>query len=356
MTQKDNLETRVIKAMLFLERYEPMAYLALEKNLELAQNKILELISSTTNQKVIRAELKKIMNDAFINFAPEIIDDIETVSELSYNKFGSIVAGGFVTDTLSKEFKKFKSVDKAVKDKLLSPNRLILGNNIDDLKNQMILGANQKLRSSILQGFNDKVGIDKINQDVKMILGNLTQNQAKTVTRTILLNAIEEAKNASFESFEDEIDYWVYSAVLDTRTSIYCRAAHGYKTKDKTTAKYKVKSHWNCRSLWTIENEMTREFDKMYPNKQIVEWDGKTVNHRDGTKSTKFKVGKIKDIPKTATGYDAFNALDDEYKLDLLGKTRYKLYKDGKATFREMADVARNRFIPLDELRRKLKL
>jgi len=353
---KNNLETELIKAMLYLERYEPMAYLAIEKNLEVAQKKILELIASTTNQKTIRAELKKIMNDVFVGFNDEIMEDIAEVSELSYNKFGAIVAGGFVTDTLAKEFKKFKSIDKSVKENLLNPNRLILGNNIDDLKNQMILGANQKLRATILQGFNDKVGIDKINKDVKLILGNLSQHQARTVTRTVLLNAIEDAKNASFEFFKDEIDYWVYSSVLDTRTSIYCRAAHGYKTKDKETAKYKVKSHYNCRSMWKIENEMTREFDKMYPDRNMVEWDTRKVNHRDGTTSTKFKVGEVKQISKNASGYDAFNALDDEYKLDLLGKERYKLYKSGKATFREMADVARNRFIPLDELKRKLKL
>lgn len=352
----DSLETQVIKALLLLERTQPKALLNIESNFETAQKKILELISTTKNQRVIRAELKKILNEAFGTFSADMQEDIKEVTQISYDKFGSIVAGGFVTDNLAKEFKKFKSIEKSVKENLLSENRLILGNNIDDLKNQMILGANNKLRARILQGFTDAEGIDSINREVKTILGNLSQQQAKTVTRTVLLNAIEDAKNKAFEFFEDEIDYWVYSSVLDTRTSIYCRAAHGYKTKDKATAKYKTKSHYNCRSTWIIENEFTRKLDKENPTRNLVEFDSKEVNHRDGTKSTKFKVANVKQISKKASGYDAFNALDDKYKLELLGRTRYNLYKSGKVTFREMVDISRNKYIPLDELRRKLDL
>ena len=34
----------------------------------------------------------------------------------------------------------------------------------------------------------------------------------------------------------------------------------------------------------------------------------------------------------------------------------YKLYKSGKASLKEMADISRNKFIPLDELYKKLNL
>ena len=340
----ETLETQLIKLMLYLERYQPKALITIEDNLLIAQKRILELISTTQNQRTIRKEIKAILNTAFGTFSADILEDIEVTTGITYDKVGAIMAGGFVTDKLAKSFKGWKSVESKVKDKLLSPNRLILGNNIDDMKNQMILGANNKLRSSILKGFNDNVGIDAINKDVKLILGNLSRSQARTVTRTVLLNAIEDSKNEAFSFFEDEIDYWVYSSVLDTRTSPYCWNANGYKTKDKLKAKYKIKSHYNCRSMWTVENEFTKAIED--DTRNLVQWDGKKVNHRDGTKSIKFKVGSVKKIPKIK-GASSFNYLDDKYKLQYLGRARYKLYKDGKATFEEMLDISRNKLLPI---------
>lgn len=346
----DSLETQLIKLMLYLERYNPKALITIEDNLLTAQKNILSYISTTQNQRAIRKFIKDELNTAFGTFDNDMLEDIEVVSGVSYDRVGAIMTAGLVTDTLAKSFKGWKGIDTKVKDKLLSPNRLILGNNIDDLKNQMILGANQKLRSTILDGFNNNVGIDTINKDVKVILGNLSRNQARTVTRTVLLNAVEESKNEAFTYFEDEIDYWVYSSVLDTRTSPYCWNANGYKTKDISKAKYRPKTHYNCRSMWTIENEFTRALDKEEKNRNLVQFDGRTVNHRDGTKSTKFSVGSVKQIPKTVKSTDAFKYLNDEYAKTYLGATRYKLYKDGKATFREMIDISKNRLLPISEI------
>lgn len=345
----ETFESQVVRAMLYLERYEPKALITIEKNLEIAQKNILEFIAKTQNQKQIRAFIKQELTKALGTFNDDILADIENVSELSWDKFGSIMASGFVTDAVAKEFKKFKAIDKSVKEKLLNPNRLILGNNIDDLKNQMIIGANNKLRSTILQGFQDGSGINAINQEVKTILGNLTRNQARTVTRTVLLNAIEEAKNESFSFFENEIDCWVYSAVADSRTSAYCLNANGYKTKDKSKAKFKPKTHYNCRSMWVIENELTRELDEEYKRK-VISWERSQVNHRDGTKSTKFKVGAVKEVPRNATKETIFKAWSATEQQKFLGKTRYKLYKDGKMSLNDAISASTGKLIPLEEL------
>ena len=263
------------------------------------------------------------------------------------------MASGFVSTKLADKFKDFKDAKEITRKNLLDSNRLILGNTLDDMKNQMILGANNKLRATILNGLDSGDGIDKISKEVKTVIGNLSRNQARTVTRTILLNTLEDAKNESLKEFEDEIDYWVYSAVLDSRTTPYCMNAHGYKTKDKSKAKYRPKTHWNCRSMWVIENELTRKLDRD-ATQNHVQWDGKKVNHRDGTKSTKFKVGSVKKIPRTVKSVNVFEYLDDEYKLGYLGKTRYKLYKDGKATFRELVDISRNRLMPINEILKRI--
>lgn len=346
----DSLETQLIKLMLYLERYNPKALITIEDNLLIAQKNILAFISETQNQRQIRAYIKSELSTAFGTFDQDMLDDIETTTAISYDKVGAMMTAGLVSDELAKSFKGWKAIDTKVKDKLLNPNRLILGNNIDDLKNQMILGANQKLRASILDGFNNNVGIDQINKEVKTTLANLSRNQARTVTRTVLLNAIEESKNEALGYFEDEIDYWVYSSVLDTRTSPYCFNANGYKTKDITKAKYRPKTHFNCRSMWIIENEFTKELDKEEKNRNLVQWNGREVNHRDGTKSTKFKVGSINKVPKTVKGASAFDYLDDKYKRNYLGDTRYKLYKEGKASFREMLDISKNRLLPIDTI------
>ena len=69
-----------------------------------------------------------------------------------------------------------------------------------------------------------------------------------------------------------------------------------------------------------------------------------------------IKVADVKRIPKNTKGLNALTYLDDKYLKDYLGTTRFNLYKDGKASLKEMVDISRNAFIPLSELKKKLDL
>lgn len=348
----EQFNSQIVKALLYLERYQPKALENIEARLATAQQNIIDFISKTQNQRQIRAYIKKELVNALGTFNEDMLEDIENVSGLAWDKFGGIMASGFVTDTIAKEFKKFKAIDKKVKAKLLDEKRLILGNNLDDMKNQMILSANNKLRSAILQGFQQNEDIRTINKSVETTVAHLTRNQARTVTRTVLLNAIEDSKNESFEFFADEIDYWEYSSIMDSRTSPYCLMADGYTTKDRSKAKYQPKSHWNCRSMWLPSTELIREDER----KRIVSWERKTVNHRDGTSSTKFKVGHIKNLNANASKETIFKSWSKEEQIRYLGINRYRLFTQGKMTLKDAIDVSRNKLIPLEELEKKLNL
>ena len=348
----ESLEEQLLKSSLWLERYSSATQAEINTKLLLAQKKIIELISETKNKRIIASEINAIMNDAFSTFETIIADDLENISELAYNSTNAIIAT-WVSAELAKGAKPFKDITKSTRDKLLNPNTLIQGHTLEDHLKHLETTTARKMRGIILDGFDKGVGIEQINRDIRNTIGIVDRNQSKTLIRSSILEQLNRAKEESFDYFSDEIINYEYSAKIDGRTSKYCLVADGYVTDNLKTAKYKPQSHYQCRSLWIPRTDISKEFDE---ENIIVQWDDKTVNHRDGTTSTKFKVDKVKKIPANANGVNAFEYFDESYKKQYLGKTRYQLYKDGKATLKEMIDVSRNKYIPLDDLKRKLNL
>jgi len=104
------------------------------------------------------------------------------------------------------------------------------------------------------------------------------------------------------------------------------------------------------------QNDITRAYDKENPYQNLVQWDGKTVNHRDKTKSTKFSINDIKRVKKTNTPEQNFKAFDKEFQLSWMGKKRYELYSSGKITFSEAMTMSRGNLISVKDLKSKLNI
>lgn len=343
----DSLETQLQKSFLWLERYKGETPAIIKENLDIAQKKILELIATTQNQRVIKSEVNKILNEAFASFESVMIEDKSKIEELTYNATSVIMANWTTINSIK--------IPNEVKKRLANPNTLIQGHTLDDHLSHLNRTTTRKIQGQILQGFENGQGIQEINREIRNTFGVVERNQLNTLTRTMLLESIRDSQNESFDYFEDEIEFYVYSSTLDSRTTLYCLNWSNYKSKDRKKVQEKLSSHFNCRSIMIVETDLSRKFDEDQ-KQNLVQWDSRTVSHRDGTSSKKFSVNKVKKIPTNTKGQQAFDFFDDKFKLEYLGPTRYKLYKDGKATLKQMTDLAKNTFIPLDELERKLNL
>jgi SPP1 gp7 family putative phage head morphogenesis protein len=348
MTQ--NLEQEVTKALLYLERVQPDSALILEENLLQAQKNILAGIANTTNQKKIRTLVNKEMSLAFEDLDEAVIEDMRDIAGTTWDKMGSIMADGFVTTQAAKAFTKFKDISKEAKARLTNKNMLIQGHTLDKHFKHLNSTSTAKVQGIIINGFDKGQGIAEIGRNVRNTIGATYRNQANTLIRTSMLENIEAVKNESWKEFEDEIDGYKFSAVMDTRTSKYCFLHNGYITKEQAAAKYRPKTHYNCRSVWIPQNDLIREFDKLNPDKNIVQWNGKKVNHRDGTKSTKFKVGEVKQVAKGSTPETFFKSFDDKYQREYLGAKRYELWKDGKMSFKDAMNVSRKKLLAKDKV------
>jgi len=353
----ESLEQQLAKSLLWLERYDSLTQKEISVKLEIAQKEILALVAETKNKATLQREINRIMSEAFSTFSTVLInDDIEQISELAWNSTNTLMSA-WVAKEVADSAIKWVDVQQSTKDKILNPNRLYQGYTINDHFKHLGTQSARKIRGIILNGYSNGLGIDEINRDIKTTIGNVNRNQSKTLVRTVLLESIEATKDELFETnFKGAYDSFKYSAVLDSRTSVYCRIAHNYVTTDKKTAKYQIKSHFNCRSMWIPQNDITRQYDKDNPNVNVVSWDKKTVQHRTGEKSSKFKVDTIKKVYRNASPNTVFDALTEQSKFDYLGKKRYELYKSGKITFKDAVDISRNSLIPVTELKKKLNL
>ena len=331
----------------YLERFSSATQEEISTKLILAEDRVATLLSSTKNRRQIQKELNVIFKDTFATFETVLIDDdIPTLQAMAWDATALAM-----TKYIEEPPIKFKDISKATKEKLASNANLIQGYTLQEHFKHLEYTTVRNIKGIIFKGFSDGLGVEEINREIRTTIGNINRNQSKTLVRTALLDAVGRSQEEFYDTISDEIDYYVYSSVLDNRTTPYCMVANGYKVKDKATAKYKPRTHYNCRSFWLPENEATRQVEQQ---QKLVQFDKKTVNHRDGTKSTKFKVDSVKNIPENVTGIEALKYYDDAYLQDYLGKTRYNLYKSGKAKFADMYNLARGELIPVEQLRKKV--
>lgn len=351
------LEQDLAKSFLYLERLNPKSVEIIQGKLNVAKENILSAVANTNNQREIRKIIKKELSSAFETFDEMVLDDIEDITELSWNATGKILTLHLANE-IKHKFVKFDDVDDIIKKQLTNPKQLIMGNNLSDYKNNFIYSANNKLRGAILQGIDAKVGIDEITRNTDGVISNLARNQVRTVVRTATLSAINQAKSVQFEQLDIDGAIYYYNAVMDSRTSKRCFTLNNFRSKDMKDITRLLNYHYNCRSMLGITTQNILDYqDKNPQTKKVVQWnDDKTVHHRDGTNSTKFKVDSIRYANKNGSSKQFFDAFDEKFKEKYVGKKNYKLYKENKISYDEMIGVTRNNLISKDKLSKSLEI
>jgi hypothetical protein len=192
-------------------------------------------------------------------------------------------------------------------------NALVFGLSLDDLIKSRI---NTHFKSLLQLATTPNLNLNDINKIKKAntyAMSSLTYNYLKA-NRNLAYEYIEM-------QYKSDIKGWLYSAILDRRTSTICLTLNNkfyefkrYKKRSNLPYIPNINTHINCRSmLLTIYNG---EDISKYKNKTLDEF----------LKSEPYEAKK------------------------LLGEKRYKLYKENKLKAEDLINFKQKKFYPIKDL------
>ena len=155
--------------------------------------------------------------------------------------------------------------------------------------------------------------------------------QIESVARTFLLSASNYAREKSLAAMGSDLDFsWLYVATLDGRTCPVCGVYDG-KAFKKGEARPSLPQHINCRCCYVPD------FGLGDVERAAVKESGRVVHHRDGSTSTAYTVESVEHVSETYSEWISRQVEEDpDFVRQVLGKSRFELFKSGKISLNRM--------------------
>lgn len=212
----------------------------------------------------------------------------------------------------------------------------------------------------------------------------ITRNNANTIARTMTNGVANSARMATYTKNADVISGLTYSATLDGRTSAICQALDGTTWKFPEQAE-QVKTpplHPNCRSTLIPEvegleglngnrpsanSDFEADAERRYNEKQKGNDNPKRWNdlapstrqkkYYDEIKAFEKETGKkaFKKVHATTDYKTYFKNQPAQFQKDILGSTKYQLYKSGKYDLDKFVDFNSGKPFTIQALKAKDK-
>lgn len=356
------LQEKLIIQSIWLERYKGETPKIIIERLKKASKKI----NAAVNKNLPFPQLEKIvaeqMKYVYLEYDILLYNDMEKISETAYNATNNLVNAIAVANSFP-EAPKFVDLSKEAQKRILNVNRPVLGQTLKTLKANAIFKGADRIREALRKGLNEDLSLSKTQRNVRAIelkdevIGSLSRHQLDSNTSTMLKSAIEEARGEVYNQHKDIIKGWRSLGTLDNRTSDICVSLDNvfYSSEKYTweTVPYKPPRHYNCRSMLLPETEFD-ELDSL--ERPLTLYEGKTVNHRDGTTSTKWIVKNSKLVDGKKSFNQLFGEQSEEFQKAYLGKKRYELYKKDNSLLKKQYNLRRNEVLTIEELQSKLNL
>lgn len=244
MSLNQDLFDRQIEHMLTMRRYQDAANLLLEK-------------ASVRHRGFLARLLGKDIKDR-LGLEREVTRYVQELHALSSNAVSDFVGAelDFQTNNLRKSVGDFYSVNSVNRGQLakeITSNPLKLFNeeksystmakSFENLGGSELTRISLAIRKGIASGEPEEEIIKKVLQTSK-----LTENQAKTLVTTHFTQADAIVKQKVFEANKDVYSGYVFSAILDSRTSKICSTYDNlFQTADNLRVRPPL--HWRCRSV-----------------------------------------------------------------------------------------------------------
>ena len=187
-----------------------------------------------------------------------------------------------------------------------------------------------------------------------------TRRQAEALVRSSVQAVANETRNKTYAENSDVVKGKQWLSTLDTRTSDICKALDGQawdlegKRLSGTTHDFvqPPPAHWNCRSTLVPVLKSWDELSGTKSSKIRGILKSKKPGRRTRSEMDGKKVSNTISYEKWLRNKDKRNP---EMVMDILGPTKYKLWKEGKLSFRDLIDQSWNP-LTVAELRDKVGL
>jgi len=159
----------------------------------------------------------------------------------------------------------------------------------------------------------------------------------KGLARTFMLSAANHARDITFEeAFAEVITGWRHVGTLDGRTCLRCGALEG-RLYPMGMPKPLLPLHWSCRCLYVPVTNLSEQAEE--GTRPAVKHSERWVNHRDGSRSRKFTVEQVEQVP-AGMNYETWLRgqlkTDPDFVGGVLGQGRFELFKEGKLDLSRM--------------------
>jgi SPP1 gp7 family putative phage head morphogenesis protein len=235
MSINDKIYDRIVDHMTDVRLYEESVQIQNRRIIKRHRKNIRDLLRNN-----IRADVTKEVN----RFGTELLGhSSSSVKEFSTSQLT------FYSDNLYKEVKDFYKVNRPTTKELLAeitgPNikgsNTIKGN-IKNISAGELIRIQSKIKSGLAKGKSQNEIIADVMKTTK-----ITEIQAKTLTRTAITSTQTAALNRVVQSNKELVRGYMFTAILDSRTSPICQHHNG-KIYDVGDSRFVPPLHWNCRS------------------------------------------------------------------------------------------------------------
>jgi len=207
------------------------------------------------NRRILRRHRKRLRdiltNNIRTDVRPEVTrfgKELKSHAERSLTEFSTSQLD-FHTDNLNKEVRGFYKAQRPRTKELLAeitgPNikgPSNLSTNLSNISSGELVRIQTKVKAGLARGASSKEIISDVLKTTK-----ITEIQARTLTRTAITSTQTAALNKVMLSNEEVLSGYMFTAILDSRTSPIC-SFHNGKVYDIKDMKYRPPLHWNCRS------------------------------------------------------------------------------------------------------------
>jgi len=326
MSSNQYINDRLSAHQLYIQRFagrnvnELLKYIDdLEKQLQL-----LIIGVSSKNQRAVIAKSNKAIDDAISKLEKELAGNLNDFAEYEINFAGGVLASAVTVDVAQGAISKGQI--KAITEKSLmnvQPNGkgITLGNAFKQFKAERNREFTRIVRDTVKHARSSrKVARELVKEEIKAL--NLKtkkdirkkslsmRHKAEAIIRTSVNHVGATAREHSFEKNADLFEGFVYTAVLDSRTTVICASRSGkfYKSNER---KPSLPAHWNCRSLYV--GRLKKEYN-VYDN-------------------------DLKSDNALNTSYQSFlKRQPDAFQNEVLGKKKAELFRSGKLTLDKFVD------------------
>lgn len=228
------------------------------------------------------------------------------------------------------------------------------------IANDDIKRIEHEIRKGMVEGQGAKDIAKRIIGTAKMKgqdgVTQITRNNAEAITRTAINAIASEARRLTAQENKDILQFELFVATLDSRTTPICRATDGEVFEVGKGRQPPL--HFNCRSLRVplFGEAIGKRPSKAVTEKQLLrEWAKKNglsstptsrddLTHGTKTRFDEWARGRIreltKQVPAKVTYQEWLDRQSAAFQDDILGKTRGALFRRGGLTLDKFVNRA----------------